>query len=117
MAVGIRTDVARQLPSDGGLRVCQLYLPTDSRAHGPEIPRCTLGDDAGWVLAAVPDLPAGRLVLGQCFVVGSMSRRTLWASAALCCSPCLFCLARFRIGSLSRLCLLLFLPRAILELR
>ena len=51
------------------------------------------------------------------FVLGSMSRRTLWASAALCCSPCLFCLARFRIESLSRLCLLLFLPPAILGVR
>jgi hypothetical protein len=31
----------------GGLRVCQLDLPTDSRAHGPEVPRCALADDAG----------------------------------------------------------------------
>jgi hypothetical protein len=51
------------------------------------------------------------------FVVGSMSRRTLWASTILCCSPCLFCLARFRIESLSRLCLLLFLLPAILGVR
>ena len=47
------------------------------------------------------------------FVVGSMSRRTLWVSIAATCSPCLFCLARFRIESLSRLCLLLFLLPAI----
>lgn len=47
------------------------------------------------------------------FVVGSASRRTLWASAVLCYSPCLFCLSRFRIESLSRLCLLLFLLPAI----
>jgi hypothetical protein len=43
------------------------------------------------------------------FVVGSLSRRTLWASALLCYSPCLFCLSRFRVESLSRFCLLLFL--------
>lgn len=43
------------------------------------------------------------------FVVGTISRRTLWVSAALCCSPCLFCLARFRLESLSKFCLLLFL--------
>jgi len=48
------------------------------------------------------------------FVVGSLSRRTLWVSIVATCSPCLFCLARFRIESLSRLCLLLFLLPAIL---
>jgi hypothetical protein len=51
------------------------------------------------------------------FVVGSMSRQTLWVSIAATCSPCLFCLARFRIESLSRLCLLLFLLPAILGVR
>jgi hypothetical protein len=43
------------------------------------------------------------------FVVGSVSKRTIWVSAALCAFPCLFCLSRFRIGSMSRYCLLLFL--------
>jgi hypothetical protein len=47
------------------------------------------------------------------FVVGSLSRRTLWASIAACCFPCLFCLARFRVESMSRFCLLLFLLPAI----
>jgi hypothetical protein len=47
------------------------------------------------------------------FVVGSMSRRTLWVSAIACCSPCLFCLARFRTPSMSRLCLFLFLLPAL----
>jgi len=47
------------------------------------------------------------------FVVGSLSRRTLWASTLLCSSPCLFCLSRFRVESLSRFCLLLFLLPAI----
>jgi hypothetical protein len=51
------------------------------------------------------------------FVVGSKSRRTLWVSALLCASPCLFCLTRFHEASLSRLCLLLFLPPAILGVR
>src|SRR3984893_403587 len=41
------------------------------------------------------------------FVVGSVSRRTLWASTILCYSPCLFCLTRFRVESLSRFFLLL----------
>jgi len=47
--------------------------------------------------------------LGAGYVVTTLSRRTLWVSAILCCSPCLFCLARFRVPSLSRFSLLLFL--------
>jgi hypothetical protein len=47
------------------------------------------------------------------FVVGSLSRRTLWASLAATCSPCLFCLARFRESSLPSVCLLLFLVPAV----
>jgi hypothetical protein len=47
------------------------------------------------------------------FVVGSVSRRTVWVSATLTFAPCVFCLERFRVESLSRLCLLLFLPPAI----
>jgi hypothetical protein len=47
------------------------------------------------------------------FVVGSLSRRTLWVSIASSCLPCLFCLARFRGSSLPRLCLLIFLAPAI----
>jgi hypothetical protein len=43
------------------------------------------------------------------FAVGSVSRRTVWASSILCYSPCLFCLTRFRVQSLSPLCLFLFL--------
>jgi hypothetical protein len=48
------------------------------------------------------------------FVVGSVSRRTFWASAALSLLACVFCLARFREASVSSLCLFLFLPPAIL---
>ena len=51
------------------------------------------------------------------FVMGSISRRTLWVSIASSCIPCLFCLARFREPSLSRLCLFLFLLPAILGVR
>ncbi len=51
------------------------------------------------------------------YVVGAASRRTLWASALLCYSPCLFCLSRFRVESLSRYCLLLFLVPAIWGVR
>lgn len=47
------------------------------------------------------------------FVAGSLSRRTLWVTGLMCCAPCLFCLSRFNIESLSRLCLLLFLAPAL----
>jgi len=43
------------------------------------------------------------------FVVGCLSRRTLWASIVLCFWPCLLCLSRFHLESLSRMCLLWFL--------
>jgi hypothetical protein len=47
------------------------------------------------------------------FVVGAISRRTLWVSIAACCLPCLFCLVRFREQPVSRFSLLLFLLPAI----
>jgi hypothetical protein len=47
------------------------------------------------------------------FVVGSISKRTLWVSALLCYSPCLLCLSQFRGESLPKSCLLLFLLPAI----
>jgi len=43
------------------------------------------------------------------FVVGSLSRRTLWASVVLCCGPCIDCLLKFHLEALSPLCLLWFL--------
>jgi hypothetical protein len=43
------------------------------------------------------------------FVMGSVSRRTVRVSIVLSFLPCVFCLARFRVESLSRFCLLLFL--------
>jgi len=47
------------------------------------------------------------------YLVGILSKRTVWISAFLCCSPCLFCLARFRVPQLSRFSLYLFLLPAI----
>jgi hypothetical protein len=47
------------------------------------------------------------------FVVGSLSQRTRWVSAALCAAPCLSCVLRFHETSLSRFCVLLFLAPAV----
>ena len=47
------------------------------------------------------------------FVVGSVSKRTLWASTLLCYAPCLVCLSEFHSGSMSRFCLFLFLLPAV----
>jgi hypothetical protein len=66
-------------------------------------------------------LCSGLLLIGcswSCgFVVGSLSRRTLWVSIAASCLACLFCLVRFREPSFSRLCLFLFLVPAIWGVR
>lgn len=51
------------------------------------------------------------------FVVGSLSRRTVWASIALCCWPCFVCLSKFHLQSLSPVCLLWFLIPAGLGVR
>ena len=47
------------------------------------------------------------------FMVGSLSRRTRWVSAALCAAPCLSCVMRFNETSLPRFCVLLFLAPAV----
>ncbi|HYZ83122.1 MAG TPA: hypothetical protein VE621_01895 [Bryobacteraceae bacterium] len=47
------------------------------------------------------------------FAVGTISRRTTWVSATVSLLACSFCLARFNVECLSRLCLLLFLPPAV----
>jgi hypothetical protein len=66
-------------------------------------------------------LCSGLLLIGcswSCgFVVGSLSRRTLWVSITASCLACLFCLVRFTAPSLSRLCLFLFLVPAIWGVR
>jgi hypothetical protein len=46
------------------------------------------------------------------FAVGTISRRTTWMSAAASLFACTLCVSRFNIDSLSRFCLLLFLPPA-----
>ncbi len=51
------------------------------------------------------------------FLVGSFSPRTLWASVALTAAPCLFCLGRFHVPSVSPVSLLLFLGPAAWGLR
>ena len=92
------------------LSVSQTYQhfigPTVLRATG-----LTIGPGLTLLLCNVFLLAAWSWTGG--FVVGSMSRRTVWVSAALSFFPCLFCLARFRIESVSRFCLLLFLFPAI----
>jgi hypothetical protein len=47
------------------------------------------------------------------FVVGAVSRKTVWASAAACMLPCLFCCSRFAVPRQSPLSLLLFIPFAL----
>jgi uncharacterized membrane protein YhaH (DUF805 family) len=47
------------------------------------------------------------------FAVGSLSGKTRWLSGILCAIPCLSCVLRFQDTSLSRLCVLLFLPPAV----
>jgi hypothetical protein len=64
---------------------------------------------------------SGLLLIGSSwscgFVLGSLSRRTLWVSIASSCVACLFCLVRFSEPSLSRFCLFLFLVPAIWGVR
>jgi hypothetical protein len=64
----------------------------------------------------------GALLLIGCswtcgFVIGTLSRRTLWVSIASSFIACSFCLLRFREPSLSRFCLFLFLLPAIWGVR
>lgn len=47
------------------------------------------------------------------YIVGLVSGRTLWASAALSVFPSVFCLCKYPSGSLSRPCMFLFLLPAI----
>jgi len=81
---------------------------------GPEIMRASglhLGLGFVLLLCNVFLLSAWSWIGG--FVTGALSRRTLWVTAAFSFAPCVFCLERFRIEALSRLCLLLFLPGAV----
>jgi len=51
------------------------------------------------------------------FVIGSLSRRTVWASIAMCCWPCFVCVSKFHLEWLSPVCLLWFLIPAGLGVR
>lgn len=70
------------------------------------------GNEGYWLLLCHVLLLAGWSWTSG-FVVGMLSRRTLWSSALLSLLPCLFCLTRFRIAFLSKYSLLLFLAPAI----
>jgi hypothetical protein len=67
----------------------------------------TLGPGIALLLCNVLLLAAWSWTGG--FVMGSISRRTVRVSAVLSFIPCVFCLTRFRVESISRFCLLLFL--------
>jgi hypothetical protein len=84
----------------------QLFNPVIVKATG-----VNLGPGAALLLCHILLLLGWSWTGG--FVVGAVSRRTVWVSAVLCFTPCVFCLSRFRIESLSRLCLLLFVLPAI----
>ena len=47
------------------------------------------------------------------FAVGAISQRTLWASAMVCCLPCLFCLSKWPGDWVSALRLFVFLAPAL----
>ena len=62
-------------------------------------------------------IASGGLVLDGWFPGWISLPGTVWVSAALSFAPCVVCLERFRVESLSRLCLLLFLPAAVWGVR
>ena len=73
----------------------------------------------GTVTAAPLGFSLSKILLLICwawiagFAVGAISRRTLWASALTCCSPCLFCLSEWPGSWISALRLFLFLAPAL----
>ena len=93
------------------LSVSQSYQRLIDPDDSSDVPALTVGPGF-WLLLCNVFLLIGWSWTGG-FVVGSLSRRTVWVSAVLSFIPCLFCLARFRVESLSRFCLLLFLLPAI----
>jgi hypothetical protein len=72
------------------------------------------GDHTQWLLLSclIGLLTVAAWSLG--FLIGFISRRTLWASAAVAALPCLYCQSKFHEMSLPRLSLLLFIPLAVL---
>jgi hypothetical protein len=88
-----------------------------SRGYQQLVSHAGLGLGPGWVLFLCNVLLLAGWAWTGGFVVGSVSRRTLWVSGLLCFTPCVFCLERFRVECLSRMCLLLFLPAALWGVR
>jgi hypothetical protein len=78
--------------------LCQTYqrLVGPGMVHHPSIFLCQVLLLAAWSW-------------GGGIVIGKLAGPTLWASVLLCFTPCLFCLARFRIPSLPSASLFLFL--------
>ena len=100
-------------------------VPTSFMFMGESVALCAGGVSlAAAVATRQPYAPAIEMLAVQALLlagwawtcgrlVGSLSRRTAWFSILAYGSPCLFCLSRFRVASLSRLSLLLFvLPLA-----
>jgi hypothetical protein len=69
-------------------------------------------DGAAWWLLLLGPLLLGWSWAGG-YVAGSLSKRTLWASAVCCLLPCLFCLSRFHGQPVSKYSLLVFVLPAI----
>jgi hypothetical protein len=79
------------------------------------------GADGGHVIPGMAILASKALVLAgwswTCgYLVGYVSRRTVWCSVLAYGSPCLFCLSRFHSESLSPLSLFLFVIPLVLGL-
>jgi hypothetical protein len=70
-------------------------------------PGAPMSANLTWLLAQLSLLIGWSWTCG--LVVGSLSRRTLWASMALCAWPCFVCVSKFHVGSLSPVCLLWYL--------
>jgi hypothetical protein len=104
MAGRVWIGVAEQFSSYGKFCCSELDVPTTHRSNDF---RPTGAPD-------VPGLSSAAWSWSGGFVVGRLSRQTLWVSVALCLSPCLFCLVRFPIPSLSRFSLLVFLLPAVM---
>jgi hypothetical protein len=101
------------LSVSNGYQLCA-WLLRNHQLFDPKLVRETgliIGPKIGFVFCQFLLLLGLAWTVG--FVVGRLSRRTLWMSALLCFSPCMFCLARFRIPEMSRVSLLLFLLPAI----
>ena len=90
---------------------CMRFVDLTMSGYSPQL----IQDSFFQLLSACLILMVGSWTCG--FVMGSISPRTLWAGMVLSSAACSFCFARFREPSLSKFCLFLFLPPAILGIR